>query len=185
MDKAALRLSSQQTRDSIPLSEALTAAQKVLPLFLEQKRWMEAQVIATYEPIRGELDPRPLAAALKALGKTLCLPAIEGGTLLFRAAQEPFVKGAFDIRQPAPSNRQWEPDLLLLPCLAFDKHGTRLGYGAGHYDRALAHNSSTALKIGFAYACQHLPLVPKEKHDVPLDAILTEEGIFFCAAVNQ
>lgn len=158
----------------------MAAAQNVLPLFLKNVAWQKAQVIATYQPIRKELDPRPLAAALMEAGKTLCLPAIENGALRFRAAQEPLMKGAFDILQPAPTAPPLDPDIILLPCLAFDEHGTRLGYGAGHYDKALVGAPSATLKIGFAYACQQSRLLPKEKHDIALNAILTEQGIVVC-----
>jgi 5-formyltetrahydrofolate cyclo-ligase len=70
-----------------------------------------------------------------------------------------------------------EPDIILMPLLGFDKHGTRLGYGGGYYDRTLAHLTRRPKLLGFAFARQEVDYIPREAHDVPLDAVVTEIGV--------
>jgi len=76
------------------------------------------------------------------------------------------------------------PDLVLMPLLGFDNQGTRLGYGGGYYDRTLTVLPKKPLLVGLAFAAQELAHIPREDHDVPLDMVITENGIrFFGAAV--
>jgi len=70
-----------------------------------------------------------------------------------------------------------EPDVILMPLLGFDKHGTRLGYGGGYYDRTLGRISKKPRLIGFAFALQEFDHIPRGPHDVPLDAVVTEKGV--------
>lgn len=136
------------------------------------------RVLAGYMPIRSEIDP---ASAMAAHDGPVCLPVIvaPGEPLRFRewAPGCPMVEGPFGARVPLEG--AWlEPEVLIVPLLAFDRRGYRLGYGGGFYDRTLerlrARHRVTAL--GFAFAAQEVPLVPIEPTDQPLDAILTETG---------
>jgi len=70
-----------------------------------------------------------------------------------------------------------EPDVILMPLLGFDKHGTRLGYGGGYYDRTLTRLSKKPKLVGFAFALQEFDHIPRDSHDVPLDAVVTENGV--------
>lgn len=74
--------------------------------------------------------------------------------------------------------------LVLLPGLAFDRHGTRLGHGAGFYDRLLSRLPTHAVRIGVGYACQMTARLPREPHDAPLDAFVSEHGLFFSRAAR-
>ncbi|PZQ51691.1 MAG: 5-formyltetrahydrofolate cyclo-ligase [Rhodovulum sulfidophilum] len=141
-----------------------------------------ARVIAGYLPIRTEIDPRPAMLALHGLGYRVCVPVIEAAArpLLFRrwAPGVPLVPGPFNVMVPAEGD--WvSPDALLVPLLAFDDHGHRLGYGGGFYDRTLhalrAHRAVSG--YGFAYEGQYVPEVPRGLTDAPLDAIITEAGV--------
>lgn len=69
------------------------------------------------------------------------------------------------------------PDVILMPLLGFDRHGTRLGYGGGYYDRTLAALKKRPRLIGFAFALQEIDTIPRDTHDVPLDLIITEDGV--------
>ncbi|MEJ0026907.1 MAG: 5-formyltetrahydrofolate cyclo-ligase [Rhizomicrobium sp.] len=136
-------------------------------------------VVAGYFPFRDEADPRALMAALAAKGHRLALPSVEPGRpLTFRAWKmgDAMHASAFGIPEPLPSAPEAVPDLVLVPLLAFDTTGHRLGYGGGFYDRTLA-----ALKdvtaIGVAYAGQEVAALPREAHDHPLDAVITENGL--------
>jgi 5-formyltetrahydrofolate cyclo-ligase len=77
----------------------------------------------------------------------------------------------------SPLAPRGEPDIILMPLLGFDAAGTRLGYGGGYYDRTLAALHKRPKLIGLAFAVQELPLIPRESHDVPLDAVITESGL--------
>lgn len=115
----------------------------------------------------------------------LCLPAIDSqGAMTFRrwSPGEALVTGPFSIEQPRPtaaSVELSEQDAVLLPLLGFDRAGTRLGSGAGYYDRAFAFRRAgdrAPRLIGIAFAAQEFDTLPREPWDVPLDAVVTEQG---------
>ena len=137
--------------------------------------------VAGYVPIRSEIDPMPLLEACAKAGCTTCLPTTPkaGEALIFRAWQigAPLVAGLYGTSEPASDAPILTPNLLLVPLLAFDKAGYRLGYGGGFYDRSLAGlRPRGVVAVGIAYAGQEIPQVPRESHDAPLDGILTETG---------
>lgn len=139
-------------------------------------------VCALYIAIRDEVDPVPTAGALLDADWALCAPVVEGAAmpLSFRiwTPDAPMEKGAFGTRHPAePVSAR--PTALIAPLLAFDRRGTRLGYGGGHYDRTLEalRRDGPALLIGFAYAAQEVEALPCEPTDIPLDLIVTEAEI--------
>ncbi len=136
-------------------------------------------VIAGFWPLRGEIDVRPLMLALLGRGHVVGLPATpaSGEALSFHRWQPGarMIPGRFGTLQP-----QWAPivpDVLLVPLLAFDRRGRRLGYGGGFYDRTLA-GLPCVRTIGCAFAIQEVKAVPVEAHDRPMDVIATEDGVF-------
>ncbi len=141
----------------------------------------ERLCVAGYVPIRSEIDPMPLLAACAKAGCTTCLPTTPkpGEALVFRAWQigAPLVAGLYGTSEPPQDAPIRTPNLLLVPLLAFDGAGYRLGYGGGFYDRSLAGlRPRGVVAVGIAYAGQEIPQVPRESHDAPLDGILTESG---------
>lgn len=139
-------------------------------------------VISGFMPIRSEADIRPLMARLKARGARLCLPVIlDRETIVFRAfeAEAPLVNTGFGTTGPGPEAKVLDPDILLVPLAAFDDTGHRIGYGAGHYDRAISRLQAKGHMpklIGIAFDVQKVEKVPSEPHDVALNAVLTESG---------
>jgi 5-formyltetrahydrofolate cyclo-ligase len=137
-----------------------------------------ACLVAGFLPLPGEIDVRPLLDALQARGHELCLPETpeRGEPLIFRAWADgaALQRGRFGTRHPA--GRMVLPDLLLVPLLAFDRTGARLGYGGGYYDRTLATMPGIPT-IGCAFAVQEVALVPTEPTDIPLGAVATERAI--------
>jgi len=135
-------------------------------------------VVSGFWPIRDELDIRPLLLALHERGHAVVLPVTpkRGQSLMFRRWRpgdvlEPERFGTFrPVGEPAV------PDFLLVPLLAFDRRGHRLGYGAGFYDRTLA-GLPRRFALGVAYAAQEVPEVPAGPTDMRLDAVTTEHGI--------
>lgn len=144
------------------------------------------RTVAGYLPFRSEIDPLPAMMALHGLGYRVCVPVIEGRglPLAFRAWKPGCrtVRGAFGVRVPV-EGALVEPDLLIVPLLAFDAKGHRLGYGGGFYDRTLAalRAERPVAAIGLAYAAQAVARVPHGPDDRRLDAVATEAGLVSCA----
>ena len=140
-------------------------------------------IVSGYLPIRSEPDLRPLLARLRERGARLCLPVVrDRQTIVFRE----FVRGAalvdtgFGTSGPNVDAAVLDPDILLVPLSAFDGAGNRLGYGAGHYDRAIARLMAMGRApqlIGTAFGFQEVPTLPAEPHDMALQMILTEGGL--------
>lgn len=139
--------------------------------------------IGLYKALGAELDPRPLGDLLARQGWRLALPAVTDleGPLAFRAWRpgERLVQDLSGLSAPMASAPEVQPDLILVPLLAFDRAGGRLGQGGGHYDRSLAAlraEPDPPIAVGFAYSGQEVGRLPREAHDQPLDGILTEAG---------
>jgi 5-formyltetrahydrofolate cyclo-ligase len=150
---------------------------------LEVERWTPSSTVSGFWPLAGEIDIRPLLLALFGRGHTIALPETprRGLPLIFRSWRpgEELLAGRFSTRHP--SGAAIVPDVVLVPLLAFDRRGNRLGYGAGYYDVTLR-NLPHARRIGCAFACQQMDAVPVEAHDAPLHAVATELGVITCMA---
>ena len=134
------------------------------------------KVLAGYMAMRTEIDPLPAMAAHRG---PLCVPVIQGKGLALRfrvwTPEAPMVEGEFGALIPEAG--EWlVPEVLIVPLVAFDRRGYRLGYGGGFYDRTLEHlrAEGPALAIGFAWAAQEDPALPVEPTDQRLDLIVTE-----------
>ena len=138
-------------------------------------------IVSGYWPISSEIDPRPLMQKLAQAGAKLALPRIdEDGTMSFRLWHEkdPLEPGAFGLNEPPHSAPRVQPTLILMPLLAFDKVGNRIGYGKGHYDRALAslRADGRIFACGLGFHGQMMDELPAKPHDQPLDWAVTERG---------
>lgn len=142
-------------------------------------------VVAGYWPFGSELDVRPLMTELATAGVALALPVTRALDLPleFRRWQpgDALENGAHGISQPTPAAPVVVPNILLVPLLAFDAAGWRLGYGAGYYDRTLAVLrdrllAPRVLAIGLAYAVQEMAQIPHHAGDQRLDGVVTEQG---------
>jgi 5-formyltetrahydrofolate cyclo-ligase len=143
-------------------------------------------IVAGFLPIGDEIDVTPLLCQLHERGNPIVLPVTpkRGLPLTFRlwTPGAPLISEAFGTRRPTGPERQ--PDFLLVPLLAFDRFGHRLGYGGGFYDRTLA-DLPGRFRLGCAFAAQQIDMVPTGPHDLPLDAVATEEGIIRCTWQRQ
>jgi 5-formyltetrahydrofolate cyclo-ligase len=149
--------------------------------------WPEAgaglfERVALYWPTGSEIDPRPLGLRLAAKGAALCLPTVTGPgePLAFRRwlPGDDLVADRLGMLGPAPGAEAMRPDLVVTPLLAFDGGGRRLGQGGGYYDRTLEQlrAGGGVFVVGLAFAGQEVEKLPAERHDQPLDAVLTEAG---------
>src|SRR5262249_22515445 len=133
-------------------------------------------VVAGYHPVRDEADPRGLRSARAAQGHPLALPVIAGvrKALVFRRWRmgDALAPNAYGIAEPPASAEEVVPDAVLVPLLAFDADGHRLGYGGGYYDRTLdaIRTARPVLAVGIAYAGQEVERLPRETHDHAPDA---------------
>ncbi len=178
-EKRRLRAAARRRR-AAAAAAAPDAGDAVRERLLSAVALPPAAAVSAYWPMGSELDPRPLMRALDGRGHGLALPVVAGAgrPLVFRAwtPGDPLRPAAFNTREPGPDKAVMTPRALLVPLLAFDRAGYRLGYGGGFYDRTLAglRLSGPVLAIGLAYAGQEVPAIPRDGNDSRLDWIVTE-----------
>ena len=196
-DKSALRRQAVLQRETAHAERAAEAAAALADRFVDalgprlERRMDGGPVVSLYWPMRDEIDVRPLMAELVRRGARLALPAMRGADrpLLFRRWREgdPLVPGAFGVQEPGPDARETVPDIVVVPLLAFDAGGNRLGYGGGYYDRTLralrqAGAGIVAVAVGFDE--QELPAVPEEPWDEKPDMIVTDRRCIVAGGEN-
>ncbi len=141
---------------------------------------VSGQKIAGYWPLGDEIDCRPALEGLIKAGAQVGLPVVagQGQVLIFRCWQPGVTLdvGPFGTSHPSPRAALMAPTILLLPLIAFDNTGHRLGYGAGYYDRTLSalRRERSVLAVGIAYDMQEVEAVPVDSHDQCMDAVITE-----------
>jgi 5-formyltetrahydrofolate cyclo-ligase len=180
--KTELRLQALARRDALPAAEraqaAETIAARAFPVAVAP-----GAVVAGFMPMKSEINPLPLMRKLSAAGARLALPVVagQGKPLIMRtwAFGEPLIAGVWGIREPAPLAPAVAPDILIVPLLAFDRAGQRIGYGAGYYDLTIAalRARQAVVAIGVAFAAQEIAAVPATPRDAPLDLVLTEREV--------
>lgn len=144
----------------------------------------DGTVVAAYYPMGTEIDSLRLMATLQINGMRLALPVVwkTGEAMEFRAYKlgDALEEGAHKTLQPKPDAKVLNPDILIIPLVAFDEKGYRLGQGGGYYDRTLAkiRKKRKILAIGLAFDGQKTKSLPTEKFDQPLDGVLTEKGLW-------
>jgi 5-formyltetrahydrofolate cyclo-ligase len=184
IDKAKRAMRGEATTRRREIAAPGDAASHLVDRLLDADVVPDGAVVSGFWPIGSEIDLRPLLQALGARGHVIGLPVVVGGDqpLEFRAwrAGDVMAEGPFGIPEPLDSAVEVAPRVLFVPLLAFDRAGYRLGYGGGYYDRSLdkLRAEGHAIAIGAAWAAQEVPAVPHDRHDQPLDWMLTEREIF-------
>ncbi|TDG15565.1 5-formyltetrahydrofolate cyclo-ligase [Seongchinamella unica] len=181
--KSELRRDMRSRRRALPETKRRQAAGKIAERLASLPSWRLAQRIAVYLANDGEIDPSIVVNTLRAEGRTPYLPVIQADRSLRFArweAGEHLGRNRFGIPEPSGDPRPAsELDVILLPLVAWDRQGNRLGMGGGFYDRALA-NAPEVLKVGLAYECQQVSTLPAQSWDVQLDFIVTESTLYNC-----
>ncbi|HYM31013.1 MAG TPA: 5-formyltetrahydrofolate cyclo-ligase [Candidatus Cybelea sp.] len=179
--KRRLRTAFRAGRAAIALAASPDAPVLAADNFLAHISMPPGACVAGYWPIGDELDPRPLMLRLAGAGLAIALPVVtaRGGALTFRRwLQEDVLEpGVLGIHVPPDTAEVMVPRVLLVPLLAFDGTGHRLGYGGGYYDRtlsALRASGRPVAAVGFAYAGQEQPALPYTAADQRLDWVVTE-----------
>jgi 5-formyltetrahydrofolate cyclo-ligase len=180
--KAALRRDAIARRDALPADARRAAAEAIaarpFPLPIGP-----GVVVSGFMPLKSEISPLPLMRKLADQGARLALPVVagRGRPLVMRewAWGEPLGTGVWGIREPLPEAAEVEPDILLVPLLAFDRAGYRIGYGGGYYDLSIAQlrGRKAVVAVALAYAVQEVPAVPATARDARLDLVLTERDV--------
>jgi 5-formyltetrahydrofolate cyclo-ligase len=165
------------------LSRALPDFARRIAQFADALPVSSAALIGGYQALAEEADPSRLLDALRTRGCEVAYPRVhmKAQPLWFHVPlpQEPWASGAFGIPEPRPDWPRAFPSILLVPLLAFDADGYRLGYGGGYYDRTLAdfRGQHSAIAIGIAFAGQEFPQVPREPIDQRLVMLVTDLGV--------
>jgi len=174
-DKRALRRWAREARDAF----VATGPAPIAPPRQFLDLLAPGLVVATYHPTGSEADPSVLAEAALDCGCALALPHVtsrdEPMRFLAWHPDHPLHDGPFGLSQPHHEREQVTPDIILTPLIGFDHLLHRLGQGAGHYDRAFA-ALPRARRIGVAWSVQHVDPLPTDPWDVPLHAVVTEQG---------
>jgi 5-formyltetrahydrofolate cyclo-ligase len=181
--KKRLRLEALERRDALDPIWRIEASLAMAETARQNIEAGPADIVTGFWPIRSEVDTRPTLFALRENGARLGLPAIlDRTTIVFRelVRDAAMIDMGFGTSGPGPDADVLDPTIMLVPLAAFDTRGHRIGYGAGHYDRAIArlHEKGAAVRlIGVAFDCQEVARVPDEPHDVILPEIMTESGL--------
>lgn len=179
--KAALRIKARAARAGLDHGERAEKAEAAARHFFDGIQLSADTVVAAYWRIRDELDCQPILVRLMDSNHTVVLPVVMGPEepldLRVWEQGEALYESGFGTLAPSELAPRAEPDIVIVPLLGFDSRGTRLGYGGGYYDRTLAALGKRPKLVGLAFAAQELDRIPREAHDVPLDAVVTETGI--------
>jgi 5-formyltetrahydrofolate cyclo-ligase len=198
-EKRALRRAMAEQRDALSRDERERMAGQATELLLDLPEMRLARTVAGFVSTRSEADTEHLLDELRRREIDVVLPRVSTGLIPPRlrfhrvASKSELVFGIFGLLEPATDCPEIAPqdiDVFMVPGLAFDKRGARIGYGGGYYDELAAYvrahpDATSALFVGFAYDFQLLETCPTGEWDVPLDCIVTDERVVRCRASND
>lgn len=183
--KIALRNTIKQLRSQVSVSYQKTSSSQICTRIKFLEEFRHASRVALYIPVNGEVDLTVVWKTAHEQGKSCYFPALnENQTLSFLPATPttPFKKNKFNIPEPDIELNQAispkELDLIIMPLVAFDARCTRLGMGAGYYDRTLENKPAIPL-FGVAYQFQRVDFIDPQPWDIPLDAVITQNAIYW------
>lgn len=191
-DKRILRETLMATRDALPAAERERASRSIAARIEALPAWGAARVVLLTIPFRGEWDARLLIDHALAAGKTVGAPRVDPAARMLRALQitdvdrdvEAGYRGIPEPRADRPPIPLDAIDWVLVPGIAFDLTGKRLGYGGGYYDRLLPLLPAAAPRVAGAFEAQVIDRVPSAPHDVGVDRIVTERRMLECARMS-
>jgi len=180
--KSIVRKDALMRRDAIPAAERASAAEAIATRAFSFPI-KPGTIVSGFMPLKTEINPLPLMRKLAAEGVQLALPAIagRGKPLIMRAFGfgDELASGQWGIREPKIDAPEVAPDILLVPLLAFDRNGHRIGYGAGYYDMTIMklRAMKPVIAAGIAFGAQEIDEVPVTARDARLDLVLTEREV--------
>lgn len=181
MPKHAIRSRLLEQRRHLTLDQHQAGSLTAQQFLLGADEFTTARRVALYSPVQNEVATALLRSAAEASGKCLVYPRVVGEQLEFVEVRpgEELARGAFGVAEPTGSRLVplTDLDLLIVPGVAFDRRGHRLGYGKGYYDRALEGFAGELLTVGLGFGFQQVDFLPNQKHDIQLQVLVTDEGI--------
>jgi 5-formyltetrahydrofolate cyclo-ligase len=190
--KATIRKEILEKRQSQDPKARAAQSRSIVRTLLSYKEFQKAGQILIYLSKDGEVGTDDLLGRAFELGKRVCVPVVDQESGELRVSELPgpdtsFRLGAFGVREPVEEDLNFVPpdqiDLVVAPGLAFDRRGSRIGYGKGYYDRLLSRLGSQVPRIALAFDFQVLDSVPQDENDIRVDAIITEKSTMNCSGV--
>lgn len=182
--KVLARVAAKKRRAAAQASLGAAAAAQLADRFFEHIPLPPDAIVAGYMPIGSEADPSEIMRRAAGRGFAIALPCVEmpAAPLVFRlwTLGEALVDGPHGTREPAKEAPSAIPELVIVPLLAFDKVGRRLGYGGGYYDRTLAslrEKAPATVAVGLAFSAQEVDELPEDGGDQRLDWVVTERDV--------
>jgi 5-formyltetrahydrofolate cyclo-ligase len=168
-----------ERRNRLNSQEIAKRSKSIQEFVINSNEFQSAKVVGVYFAFSSEVATELIITHAKMLGKKIALPRVEEDKIAFYelSSTKSLIRGRFGIMEPPPYGYMDEIDLLVVPGIAFDKKGNRLGYGKGFYDRLLS--GKRTFSIGLAYSFQLLENLPHDRYDKRLDAIASEDGIHY------
>ena len=168
-----------EMRNRLNHPEIAKKSKTIQEFVIKSKEFESAKVVGTYYALGSEVTTELIIKRATILGKKIALPRVEEDKITFYelSSMKSLIRGRFGILEPSPYEQMSDIDILIVPGIAFDKKGNRLGYGMGFYDRLLS--CKRTFSIGLAYSFQLLENLPHDKYDKRLDAIASEDGIHY------
>lgn len=175
MDKKDLRREIRLRKQSLAKDERTWQSERLCREVLSQKWWMESRVVLLYSALPDEVDVQRLIDDARLAGKVVLLPVVVGDILQLHSFEGETKTGAYGIEEPVVKGDPFADfakiDVAIIPGMAFDGEGHRLGRGKGYYDRLLQYFDSV-LKIGVCFDFQFLDAVPSQSHDICMNMVL-------------
>lgn len=188
-DKAQLRAQARAALKTLSAEAIAESSRAIRERILQQPEWLQAKAVLLYAPLPSEPDVWELFGAAKAANKVVALPRFDSARGVYvpaEADEGALVKGAFGALEPGIGARVINAlDFIVVPGLAFDSQGRRLGRGKGFYDRLLSELPVGCVKCGVAFDEQILPEIPTEPHDIGVDCVATPSRWLDCRAIRR
>jgi 5-formyltetrahydrofolate cyclo-ligase len=168
-----------EKRNRLYASEIVKRSKRIQEFVINSTEFQPVKVVGAYFAFGSEVKTDLIIERARLLGKKIALPRVKEDKITFYelSSSKYLIRGRFGIMEPVPYKRVSKIDLLVVPGIAFDKKGYRLGYGKGYYDRLLS--GKRTFSIGLAYSFQLLENLPHDRYDKRLNAIASEDGICY------
>lgn len=183
-EKRAIRTALRTLRDGLSDADRQARSFAIARVLLGLPEVSSARTLMVFSSFGSEVNTAPIVEDLLAEGRRVALPRIEDGDIVPVAYRtgDPVRPAAFGMDEPAGSEivAPDELDVVVTPGLAFDRHGFRVGYGGGFYDRLFTKTGPDVVKAGVCFATQLVGPLPHGGHDIPVDVIVTDAGVVRC-----
>lgn len=173
-------------RSTLSENQRREKSRAILNNILELPEFVTAKTIMAYLDFRGEVETKELAGEILSMGKRLLVPLCHNSNLIpcvINDLDQDIHAGTWGILEPQRDRIRPLPpleiDLVIVPGVAFDCQGNRLGYGRGYYDRFLPRIREEVLAVGLAFACQIVDRIPTDEYDIKMSLIITENGVIY------